>query len=235
MTAIAQNKSGRDPFIVTCKVAQKQLAMEDEAYRRMLMRVVGVRSSTAVPYDKRPLVLAELARLGGKPASRPDQHKVGAFRLDGPYAGKLQALWIAGYNLGIISDKSDKACSAFIKRMTKLDHSRWLTQPADGAKAIEALKQWLTREGTVDWTKREYRDIHYVNEPQFRIVQAQYRLLKRAGEIAANSRVSQIDWLQQRCVVYGLSNTDLSTFKSRDWIALMNALGADVRQAKGVA
>ncbi|MGC8201033.1 phage protein GemA/Gp16 family protein, partial [Salmonella enterica] len=65
------------------------------------------------PADKERVV-AELRRLGFRHVNRRD--------LDGPYAKKLQALWIAAWNLGLTRSRDDKALLAFVKRQTGLDH-----------------------------------------------------------------------------------------------------------------
>ncbi|MEL6784627.1 MAG: regulatory protein GemA [Pseudomonadota bacterium] len=228
MTAAAtKTKSNRDPFIVSCQVAKKKLGMEDEAYRAMLYRVAGVRSSTLVPHSKRKDVLDELGRLGADTGGNRGPQD----RMDGPYAAKLQALWIAGYNLGVVKDRSDKACMAFVRRMTNISHTRFLHQAADGTKAIEALKKWLSRDGGVNWQKNSFSQLPYINHPQFRIAQAQYRALMRAKVI--ERECSQIEFFKKRWSQYGVTKDSMGQFTDKDWIVLMNGLGAEVRAARG--
>ena len=86
-----------------------------------------------------------------KRASSPLPRARGALRLDGSYAPKLRALWISGWNLGVVRDRSDKALLAFLERQTGIAHTRWLREPSDAAKAIEALKKWLARDAGVKW------------------------------------------------------------------------------------
>ncbi|MEM9734208.1 MAG: regulatory protein GemA [Pseudomonadota bacterium] len=233
MTAVATKpKSKRDPFIVSCQVAKKKLGMEDEAYRAMLYRVAGVRSSTLVPHSKRKEVLEELDRLGADTGGNRGPQD----RMDGPYAAKLQALWIAGWNLGVVKDRSDKACMNFVRRMTKISHTRFLHQADDGTKAIETLKQWLARDGMVSWQRNNHSQLPYINDPQFRIVQAQYRALMRARVIdrdGPDGPISQIEFLKDRCRHYGMKRDSLVNFEKQDWIDLMNELGAEVRAARG--
>jgi uncharacterized protein DUF1018 len=71
--------------------------------------------------------------------------------LDGPYAGKLRALWLSGWNLGVVRDRTDKALIHFVERQTGLSHPRFLRDPGDAAKAIEGIKGLLAREGGVKW------------------------------------------------------------------------------------
>ena len=74
----------------------------------------------------------------------------------------LRALWISGYNLGLIENPDDRALLAFVEKQTQISHTRFLTDPMEGRKAIEALKSWLTRGGVKYWptaadAKREGR------------------------------------------------------------------------------
>lgn len=232
MSALAKPKSGRDQFIVSCQVAKKNLGMDDEAYRSLLLRVAGVRSSTLVSPAKKKDVLEELKRLGAVNVSQAATEMKD--RMQGPYAGKLQALWIAGYNLGIINNKTDKACMAFVERMTKISHSRFLHQHDDGSKAIEALKKWLERSADVSWARNKFSTLPYINDPRFRIVQAQYMALMRARAIERETGVSQIEFLKGRCAKYNVGRSDFSNFDAKNWIVLMNGLGGEVRAVKGV-
>ena len=123
----------------------RALGIQDEDDRRDLFeRVTGKRWLRLMSSADKDRVVAELRRLGfqGPTARR---------LLTGPYAKKLQALWIAGWNLGLVHNRDDAAIIAFVKRQTGLDHARWLRDPADGKRVVEALKDWLARDGGVMW------------------------------------------------------------------------------------
>ena len=60
---------------------------------------------------------------------------------EGPYAPKLQALWISAFHLGVVRNKDDKAMIAFVQRQAKVSHTRFLTDAGDARKAIEALQE----------------------------------------------------------------------------------------------
>ncbi len=62
---------------------------------------------------ERAQVLAIFRNEGFKPINRQPSKA-----LSGKYAKKLQALWIAGYNLGVFRDRRDSALLAFVKRQT---------------------------------------------------------------------------------------------------------------------
>ncbi len=125
-------------------VAKKRLGLDDDTYRAKLEKITGKSSTKAMTEAERQAVLTVLRNEGFEPASKPAQKG-----LQGKFAKKLQALWIAGYNLGVIRDRTDAALLAFVKRQTGLDHSRFLHHADDARAAIEALKGWLKREAGV--------------------------------------------------------------------------------------
>lgn len=149
-------------LISAINVAKGNLAMEEADYRALLARVTGKDSLRQMNSDEHTRVLDEL-RAKGAPRQQPSKG------LSGPYAKKLQALWIAGWNLGVIHNRTDAAMLTFIKGQTGIEHTRFLRAAADGKAAVEALKSWVARVGGVNW--REFRD------PQECVVEAQRRKL----------------------------------------------------------
>jgi phage gp16-like protein len=139
-------------------VAKKQLGLDDETYRAVLHRVTGVSSSKDMTPAQHSAVLAEFRRLGFEltpPKSKePKVGSRGAVHLDGPFVSKIRALWIAGWNLGVVKDRHDTALIAFVRRQTGIDHVSWVRDPKDGNKVIEAVKAWLAREAGVQWPGR---------------------------------------------------------------------------------
>lgn len=129
--------------IAAIHVAKKDLGLDEGTYRTMLVNVVGkdsLRDMTPAEHQK---VITHM-RGKGAPSGRG--------KLAGPYAGKLQALWISGWHLGVVRNKSDEALLAFVKGRTGIDHTRFLRNAADARKAVEALKGMLEREAKVDWS-----------------------------------------------------------------------------------
>ncbi|MCX5512259.1 hypothetical protein C3941_09320 [Kaistia algarum] len=154
-------------------VAKKQLGLDDETYRAVLHRVTGVSSSKDMTPAQHSAVLAEFRRLGFEPTppasrtvtspyrpqektaeERSERRQRGAVHLDGPFVPKIRALWIAGWNLGVVKDRHDTALIAFVRRQTGIDHVSWVRDPKDGNKVIEAIKAWLAREAGVQWPGR---------------------------------------------------------------------------------
>ena len=190
--------------IAAMHVAKKQLGLDDDTYRAALVQVTGKSSSAAMSEPERQKVLEHFRQAGFKAASTG-----GRKRLDGKFAAKLQALWIAGWNLGLVRDRDDRALLAFVKRQTGIDHVRFLRHGADAMKAIEALKGWLERAGGVDWKLHE--------DPADCVVAAQVRRLK-----LANSGAGLI-------AVASAPHEAFFSFGADERQALMNEMGERIR------
>ncbi|PWV97728.1 uncharacterized protein DUF1018 [Hoeflea marina] len=218
MTSIAAIHAGR-----------KQLGLDENTMRDLYERVTGERSLRAMSCQQQEAVVSEFRRLGfGRTA--PKYRRL----LDGPFAKKLQALWIAAWNLGVVANREDKALLAFVKRQTGIDHVRFLRYPQDAAKAIEALKGWLARDGGVDWARRPTRYTgDHINLPQYRIALAQWEKLNNLDpahplvEGAPNRSVLQ--GLAEAASRLGLPE-GYGRFEGQDWQALMNHLGSAIRR-----
>ncbi len=154
--------------IAAMHVAKKELGLDDATYRATLAQVTGKSSSAEMTEPERQKVLEHFRSKGFKGGSKGSRKP-----LEGAYAGKLQALWIAGYNLGLVRDRDDRALLAFVKRQTGLDHVRFLRHAQDATKAIEGLKGWLERSGGVDWKEHE--------DPADCVLAAQVRMLRQAS------------------------------------------------------
>jgi phage gp16-like protein len=199
-------------------IAKKQLGLDDDTWRDLLERETGKRSSKDMSDGERGRVLDVLKNQGFKSVSTGSRK-----RLDGKYAPMLQALWIAGYNLGLVRNKDDAALLAFIKRQTGIDHTRFLRYHDDASKAIEALKAWLARDGGVDWSKSRFLP-DWSQTNGYRIATAQHRILSAHRLILPES--SLVDVLRSHGFQEPWQLTD------SDWIDAMNKLGAQVRLAR---
>ena len=208
--------------IALIHIAKTDLGLDDETYRDFLERETGKRSTKAMSEAERRKVLAAFRRDGWTPRS-----KGAGKRLDGPYAAKLQALWIAGWNLGIVRNRRDQAMLAFIKRQTGIDHTRFLRDQADAKKAIEALKDWLHREGGVDWSTDGGRGKGLDADPRLRVLHAQWQRLKELGVIKHFGKTGTGGlWSYGYAVV---TKSHPQFYDDQDWIKLQNALGKKLR------
>ncbi len=209
--------------IAAMHVAKKQLGLDDDTYRAKLRTITGKSSAKDMTEAERQQVLTVFRNDGFAP--RPTQRKD---RASGKYAPKLQSLWIAAWNLGIVRDKRDVAMIAFVKRQTGLDHTRFLTDAFDATRAIEALKSWMRRETNNDDLFRTSKWVTPAeNDPRMQIVLAQWDIALAEGIVDGCLR----DWIAGM----GLKPGFPALLSSAQWIAIMDALGERIRDAKGGA
>lgn len=193
-------------------VANKQLGLDDDTARDLYQRVTGKRSLRELNESQLQLIVAEQRRQGFTPAAKG---------LQGPFAKKLQALWIAAHNLGIVRDRTDAAMLSFVKRQTGIEHTRFLLDADDAAKAIDALKAWMTREAGVDWSQ-SVSTASWLRPSGAKIALAQWQVL---------SVLRAVDAAGFRKFVFDKAKP-LDQMTDRDWPAVMNQLGDMVRKAK---
>ena len=217
MTAIRKAApDARRRLIAAVHMAAKKHGVEGDDYREMLRTVTGKDSCRQLSIDEMGRVLD---RLNGGARARSTAEI--------PQARKVRALWISGYWLGVVRDNRDTALRAFVRRQTGIEAERWLRDPAEAGKVIEALKSWLTREAGVDWSS--YLISHSggrpikQERPRQRVVEAQIRLLSDFGvrlDIDAMGR--QVTGKPARFA-----------WDDRDWDALIVALGRELRGHMG--
>ena len=193
-------------MISAIQVAKRDLGLDEDTYRGLLTRVTGKASLRVMTNDELKAVLDDM-RHKGAPRGRG--------QLAGPYAGKLQALWISGWHLGVVRNKSDEALLAFVKGRTGIDHTRFLRNAADARKAVEALKGMLAREAGVDWSA--------FDDPVDCVLAAQRRLLQ------ADPAEMTID------AEPGLSEAARAALIAAARHALMQAWGERIRERKAGA
>ena len=202
-------------------VAKRDLGLDDDTYRAVLVRVTGKRSSKDMTDRERQAVLDEFVRQGFKPGSK-SSGKAGK-ALSGPYAKKAQALWIALWNLGAVEDKRDSALLAFVCRQTGIERTEWILDAKDGRAIIEALKSWCAREG-VDWEVGTMAPDH-ARRNGFQIALAQWEKL-RPQEIRTMAGFwADVGFILRRAVI-----TEKPT--DAEWIKVMNEFGKRIRAGK---
>jgi Protein of unknown function (DUF1018) len=206
-------------LIAKLNVAKKQLGLDEDTYRDALETATGKRSVKAMSEAERLRALAHFEARGfnGRVTRRPG----GDLKLTGRYAGKLQALWIAGWNLGLVRNRDDKALLAFVKRQTGIDHTRFLRDGEDAMKAIEALKAWLAREG-VAWHHGPIT-LPHATLSGFKIAQAQWIKLNAGEE-------DRVPFFESVKAISGVSPMGMT--QEADWIPVMNDFGERVRASR---
>ncbi|SIQ24438.1 Mu-like prophage protein gp16 [Rhizobium sp. RU35A] len=207
-------------------VAKKQLGLDDDTYRDKLNKLTGKASAKDMTEAERQTVLTVFRNEGFKPASNGSR-KGFQKGLQGKYAKKLQALWIAGYNLGVISDRTDAALLAFVNRQTGLDHTRFLHYPDDAAAAIEGLKGWLKREAGVMYGNLNGYD--WLRQDGAKVAWAQWKILHPGADIMVRKR------FDAEVVAYSATKGTLQQLTAKDWQSVNNEFGRRIRARKGGA
>lgn len=205
----------------------RQLGIEGDDKRDLYRRVTGEDGLTGMSSRQHQAVLEELRRLGFKPASKPSSK-----RAAGPYRAILQAHWIALWNLGLVPGPSDAEMTGFVRRQTKVDHTRFLIHQEDASKVIEALKARMERDAGVDWSVSRFLP-PWTQTPGYRIARAQFQLLRSRDPDFADFAELQ-HWLIRTADKRPGCGSVMATMTDKDWIAVMNALGVEVRRIANV-
>ncbi|WP_276200380.1 regulatory protein GemA [Chelatococcus sp. XZ-Ab1] len=185
MTKVAPSNERVTPAqICALQAARRKAGMTDEDYRAWLDSRAGVFSTTELSRTAAARLIDELNARA--PRRSP------AATVSGIYAGKLRALWISGWQLGVVAERDDRALLAFVQRQTGVTHTRFLTDPKEASKAIEALKAWLAREARVAWPG----DRSDVIGAKRAVLRAQARLLAGCADLelpVVNVAAEQLD------------------------------------------
>lgn len=175
------------PTLQAIQIAKRQLEMEDDDYRAMLLREGGVDSSTKLDEAGARRVMAWFDNAG---FVRTDKRR-GTSADKRPIALKARALWISLYQLDEVVNRHDLALDAFAKTITGKDTLRFALN-GEVAKVVEALKAWAERVGWSGGTR-----------PRLSLVQLQYRRL-----LAAECAVG--NWVRDPAELPSRSDKELS-------------------------
>lgn len=128
----------RNPLLAKIHIAKKDLQLDDDVYRAVLMRVTGKTSSAKLSDAAKTKVLREFQRMGWKP--KPTQRK----RSSKPFVRKIFALWGELKKVGIWREQDVASLRVFVEKTTGVADPEWLTwKQARGV--IEALKNMKER------------------------------------------------------------------------------------------
>ncbi|WP_291968561.1 gp16 family protein [Candidatus Symbiopectobacterium sp.] len=131
----------RQKYLQLIHIAAHNLKLDDTTYRQMLHRLTGKTSAKAMNIGQLAQVLNALKAKGFRIQSH---HASTKKQTDRPQLQKLQALWQAMANEGIVRDASATALAHFVKRETGCDSPYWLDSQ-QASQVIEKLKQWQKR------------------------------------------------------------------------------------------
>ncbi len=199
-------------------VLAQKAGMDDDTRRDYLQHETGQRSSKNLSRAEAATVIDDLRRRAGDGAVKG---------LDGAWGKKLRALWIAGYNLGLVRNRDDRAMLSFLERQTGVSHVRFLVEPGQANAAIEALKAWLARDGGVVWPTERNADVLARKRA---VLVAQWGKLVAIGAVKpfiASEPLGDLDHYAFKVA----GKNGWTFFESRDYDAVQTALGKKVRAA----
>ncbi|MGX8941966.1 gp16 family protein [Symbiopectobacterium sp. Eva_TO] len=131
----------RQKYLQLIHIAAQHLKLDDATYRQMLHRLTGQTSAKTLNIGQLAQVLNALKTQGFRiQPTQPTTKK----QTDRPQIQKMQALWQAMADEGIVRDASATALAHFVKRETGCDSPYWLDSQ-QASQVIEKLKQWQKR------------------------------------------------------------------------------------------
>lgn len=218
----AADRSDRDrrQLLARLHIVKAEKGLDDDTYRDLLERETGRRSAAELDTAQIAKVIDALTGTGVASIGR-DFGVVAT----GPYAPKLKALWISGYHLGVVHNRTDAALIAFVRRMTGVDHTRFLQKAADANKAIEALKAWLAREAGVSW------GVYGEGNDRLAIVWAQWTRLEALGQVKVLVPGEDIADALARFCARVTTKQALHFLTEADFDQVIRVLGAKLRKA----
>lgn len=151
--------SPRGTALAKLHIAKKDLAMDDDAYKALLVRHGAPAESPSareLTINQIDSVLKELIGKGWQPGktrakkSHRRQSPSSAHRTVKTRIDKIRAIWIQMHRDGFISDGSETALMAWVRKQTaakdgKIDALEWLEQTSMANKILEQLKRWDKR------------------------------------------------------------------------------------------
>lgn len=125
-------------------VARRELRMDDDTFRLMLVSMTGLDGATSsadlsVPNLQR--VLEQLKQRGFTVRPKKAQRRPKA---DDGQSRKIRSLWLTLHGLGAVRDPSEEALAKFVLNMTGVAALQWL-KGSQASGVIESLKQWQQR------------------------------------------------------------------------------------------
>jgi phage gp16-like protein len=224
--ALATQVDDRRNMLAKLHIAKKQLGLDEDTYRANLTRLTGKSSSKDMTQGELEACLKDFSKKGFKAVST-------GFKSGLPSTAKITALWLSGWNLGVIRDPSPRAMEAFIQRQTGIAKAQWLINAADATKVIDGLKAWLSREAEVNWKVEKHVPILF-NMPQFQVCLAQWVSLRKLGAVftrhtwTGSPTKASKDLFHYAKAVCG---QDVDQMAARDWVTVQGALGKKLRKA----
>lgn len=231
-----------NPAMKAVYACRRQVAglADDDTWRDFLAATTGKRSLRAMNGGELGKVIDALHERGAQKKVGKKGRRAGRNRplADSAHAGKIRALWLSLWNLGALSDPSEDALAAFVKRQAGVDDTRFLAAE-DADKVIEALKAWCARLGFVQPIAAEIEQINRWRlaaqlrpagsgfAAKVKLIRRQWQALQDAGALRHGRLAGLETWLRGEAGV--ASPEHLLPEAADDVIA---ALGAWLRKTR---
>ncbi|MBV1917592.1 MAG: regulatory protein GemA [Sphingomonadaceae bacterium] len=204
-------------------VAQKQLAMDEDDYRQLLLNTTGQISLRKCDEAQLDAMIRALKAKGFRPMPKRGSKQAAQH----PMARKARAMWISLHQLAVVHNPSEHALEAFAKRQLKCEKLVWARQ-SHANRLIEALKDMGQRKG---WcmhdpkTGKAYGPIALKGS-------LCHAILKRLKDLG----VARMDWALHDAAwkLCGIENAKDTRWTASDYEQLAAALGAKLREAGGL-
>lgn len=212
--------------------------IDEDARRLLQLRVTGKASMRDMTVDETARLL-KAVRGGSGPGwsgperpETPDRGAVDGKRHlpGGPHDAKLLALWISGYHLGVVREPGAEALASWICRQTGLSSAKW-ARPQQTAACIEALKDWLARDGGVDWSPYEHHPGHDrpSDNPRARVIEAIWKRIHERDSWGDRTRAGLQTWTRR----YLPKGVTYLNAPAREQDRLIRKLGMWLRECGG--
>lgn len=122
-------------------IAKKQLNLDDDTYRQLLLNTTKKTSTTDMTVWELEKILHNMKLKGFKVKS---SKKTGKITATEPVHKKIRSLWLELADAGEVKNRSEKAINSYVKRIIGVEVMDWLTNK-QAMVVIESLKSWLSR------------------------------------------------------------------------------------------
>lgn len=138
----ARNQAAdRQRLIRLIHVAKRDLSLDDDTYRAILLQIADKTSSADLTVPELEKVLEHMKRIGFKVRSKSKPSRPLA---QDEESKKIRALWLFLHELGAVKNPSEEALAAYVKRIAGVDALQWINGE-QAERVIETMKKWAMR------------------------------------------------------------------------------------------
>lgn len=174
------NSAERNAMLAKTSIAAKELGLDKDGLRLVVSERFGVESRKDLSDAQLADLVQHFRGLGFVPRKGKNPRTKTSSRRPAELA-KARALWISGWHLGVVRNRSDRALESFASRTTGVERLEWL-KGDHFHQLIEAIKALLEREGGVDWAGQTSANDRHRNtgtplDDRLQVIAAQWRRL----------------------------------------------------------